>query len=188
MVSTSDFKNGMAIEVEGQVFTIVEFQHVKPGKGGAFVRTKIKNLATGAVLDKTYRPNEKFRKVRVETKKMLFLYATPDEVVLMDNDTYDQLSLPPAIAGDTLGFIKDNMEIEVLLVDGKPTGLVPPMFVELEITDTQPGVKGDSVSGGGNKPATLETGATVNVPLFLKTGDVVKIDSRTGAYIERVKG
>ncbi|MHB1149242.1 MAG: elongation factor P [Thermoleophilia bacterium] len=188
LVSTSDFKNGMAIEVEGQVFTIVEFQHVKPGKGGAFVRTKIKNLATGAVLDKTYRPNEKFRKVRVETKKMLYLYATPDEVVLMDNDTYDQLSLPPAIAGDTLGFIKDNMEIEVLLVDGKPTGLVPPMFVELEITDTQPGVKGDSVSGGGNKPATLETGAVVNVPLFLKTGDMVKIDSRTGSYIERVKG
>lgn len=188
MVSTNDFKNGMAIEVEGQVFTIVEFQHVKPGKGGAFVRTKIKNLATGAVLDKTYRAGEKFRKVRVESKKMLFLYATPDEVVLMDNDNYEQLSLPPALAGDVLSFIKDNMDVEVLMVDGKPSALVPPMFVELKITDTQPGIKGDSVSGGGNKPATLETGAGVNVPLFLKTGDMVKIDTRTGAYIERVKG
>lgn len=185
MVSTSDFKNGMAIEVEGQLFTIVEFQHVKPGKGGAFVRTKIKNIETGAVLDRTFRPVEKFRRVRIESKKMLFLYATPDEVVLMDNDNYEQLSLPPALAGDALSFIKDNMEVEVQMIDGKPAQLVPPIFVELEVTDTQPGVKGDTVSGG-SKPATLETGALVNVPLFIKTGDILKIDTRTGNYVERV--
>ena len=185
MISTSDFKNGMAIEVEGQIFTIVEFQHVKPGKGGAFVRTRLKNIDTGAVLDRTFRPVEKFRRVRVEGKKMQYLYSTPDEVVLMDNDTYEQLSLPPALAGDALQFITDNMEVEVLMVDGKPAQLAPPIFVELEVTDTQPGVKGDTVSGG-SKPATLETGAIVNVPLFLKTGDRIKIDTRTGSYMERV--
>jgi len=185
LVSTSDFKNGMAIEVEGTIFTIVEFQHVKPGKGGAFVRTKLKNIDTGAVIDRTFRPVEKFRRVRVEGRKMQFLYATPDEVVLMDNDSYEQLSLPPALAGDSLQFIKDNMEVEVLMIDGKPSQLEPPMFVELEVTDTQPGVKGDTVSGG-SKPATIETGAVVNVPLFLKTGDRIKIDTRTGNYVERV--
>jgi len=185
LVSTSDFKNGMAIEVEGQIFTIVEFQHVKPGKGGAFVRTKIKNIETGAVLDRTFRPVDKFRRVRVEGKKMQFLYATPEEVVLMDNDSYEQLSLPPALAGDRLQYMQDNMEVEVQMIDGKPAQIEPPMFVELEVTETQPGVKGDTVSGG-SKPATLETGATVNVPLFVKTGDRLKIDTRTGSYVERV--
>lgn len=185
MISTSDFKNGMAIEYEGQIFTIVEFQHVKPGKGGAFVRTKIKNVGTGAVLDKTFRPVEKFRRVRVETKKMQYLYATPDEIVLMDNDNYEQLSLPPELAGDSLSYIKDNMEVEIQMIDGKPAQLVPPIFVELEITETQPGVKGDTVSGG-SKPATIETGVEVQVPLFVKTGDVIKIDTRTGGYVERV--
>lgn len=185
MISTSDFKNGMAIEYEGQIFTIVEFQHVKPGKGGAFVRTKLKNIDSGAVLDKTFRPVEKFRRVRVESKKMQYLYATPDEVVLMDNDTYEQLSLPPALAGDALSYIKDNMEVEIQMIDGKPAQLVPPIFVEMEITETQPGVKGDTVSGG-SKPATIETGVEVQVPLFVKTGDVIKIDTRTGGYVERV--
>ncbi|MFA5800994.1 MAG: elongation factor P [Thermoleophilia bacterium] len=185
MISTSDFKNGMAIEYEGQIFTIVEFQHVKPGKGGAFVRTKLKNIDSGAVLDKTFRPVEKFRRVRVESKKMQYLYATPDEVVLMDNDTYEQLSLPPALAGDALSYIKDNMEVEIQMIDGKPAQLVPPIFVEMEITETQPGVKGDTVSGG-SKPAIIETGVEVQVPLFVKTGDVIKIDTRTGGYVERV--
>lgn len=185
MISTSDFKNGMAIEVDGQVYTIVEFQHVKPGKGGAFVRTKLKNIETGAVLDRTIRPVEKFRRVRVEGKKMLYLYSTPDEVVLMDNDTYEQLSLPPSMAGDTLSFVKDNMEVEVQMIDGKPAQISPPIFVELEITETEPGIKGDTVSGG-NKPATVETGATVQVPLFIKQGDVIKIDTRTASYVERV--
>jgi len=174
----------MAIEVEGQIFTIVEFQHVKPGKGGAFVRTKLKNIESGAVLDKTFRAGEKFRRVRVESKKMQFLYSTPDEVVLMDNETYEQLSLPPALAGDRLQYFQDNMEAEVLMVDGKPAEVLPPMFVELEVTDTQPGVKGDTVSGG-SKPATLETGTVVNVPLFIKNGDRLKIDTRTGSYVER---
>jgi len=185
LISTSDFKNGMAIEYEGQIFTIVEFQHVKPGKGGAFVRTKLKNIDSGAVLDKTFRPVEKFRRVRVESKKMQYLYATPDEVVLMDNDTYEQLSLPPALAGDALSYIKDNMEVEIQMIDGKPAQLVPPIFVEMEITETQPGVKGDTVSGG-SKPAIIETGVEVQVPLFVKTGDVIKIDTRTGGYVERV--
>ncbi len=175
----------MAIEVEGQIFTIVEFQHVKPGKGGAFVRTKLKNIETGAVIDRTFRPVDKFRRVRVEAKKMQFLYATPEEIVLMDNESYEQLSLPPALAGDRLHYIQDNMEVEVQMIDGKPAQIEPPMFVELEVTDTQPGLKGDTVSGG-NKPATLETGAVVSVPLFVKNGDRLKIDTRTGNYVERV--
>lgn len=175
----------MAIEVEGQIFTIVEFQHVKPGKGGAFVRTKLKNIETGAVIDRTFRPVDKFRRVRVEAKKMQFLYATPEEIVLMDNESYEQLSLPPVLAGDRLHYIQDNMEVEVQMIDGKPAQIEPPMFVELEVTDTQPGLKGDTVSGG-NKPATLETGAVVSVPLFVKNGDRLKIDTRTGNYVERV--
>jgi elongation factor P len=185
LVSTNDFKNGMAIEVDGNVFTIVEFQHVKPGKGGAFVRTKLKNINTGAVLDKTFRAGEKFRKARVEAKKMLYLYSTPEEVVLMDNESYEQLSLAPALVSDSLKFVKENMEVEVLMVDNEPSAIIPPIFVELAVTETQPGVKGDTVTGG-NKPATLETGAVVNVPLFLKEGDHVKIDTRTGDYVERV--
>lgn len=186
MVSTNDFKNGMVIEVDGKNFTIVEFQHVKPGKGGAFVRTKLKNIATGAVLDKTFRSGEKFRRVRTESKKMLYLYSTPDEVVLMDNDSYEQLSLSPSLVGDGLQFVKENIEVELLVVDGQPSQLVPPTFVKLEVTGTEPGMKGDTASGGGNKPATVETGAVVFVPLFVKIGDVLKIDTRSGDYVERV--
>lgn len=186
MVSTNDFRNGMVIEVDGKNFTIVEFLHVKPGKGGAFVRTKLKNLETGAVLDKTFRAGEKFRRVRTESKKMLYLYSTPDEVVLMDNDSYEQLSLAPAMVGDALRFVKENVEVELLFVDGEPSALEPPTFVELEVTVTEPGVKGDTASGGGYKPATVETGAVVQVPLFVKIGDAIKIDTRTGDYVERV--
>ncbi|MCL6106406.1 MAG: elongation factor P [Actinobacteria bacterium] len=187
MVSTNDFKNGMGIEVEGQLFTIVEFQHVKPGKGSAFVRTKLKNMATGAVIDRTFRAGEKFRRVRTESKKMLYLYSTPDEVVLMDNDSYEQVSLPLPLVGDSLKFVKENVDVELLSIDGKPASVVPPIFVELAVTDTQPGVKGDTVSGG-SKPATVETGAVVSVPLFIKVGEVVKIDTRNGEYVERVSG
>jgi elongation factor P len=185
LVSTNDFKNGMAIEVDGKIFSIVEFQHVKPGKGGAFVRTKLKNLETGAVLDKTFRAGEKFRKVHTSSKKLMFLYATPDEVVLMDNDTYEQQSLAPSLAGEALNFIKENMDVELALIDGEPTGIVPPTFVELEVTETEPGVKGDTASGGGYKPATLETGAEVKVPLFVNIGDRIKVDTRSGEYVER---
>lgn len=176
----------MVIEVDGKNFTIVEFLHVKPGKGGAFVRTKLKNIDTGAVIDKTFRAGEKFRRVRTESKKMLFLYATPDEVVLMDNDSYEQVSLSPALVGDSLSFVKENVEVEMLLIDDTPSQVIPPTFVELAVTETEPGVKGDTASGGGNKPATLETGSVVQVPLFVKTGDKLKIDTRTGEYVERV--
>lgn len=186
MVSTNDFKNGMVIEVDGKNFTIVEFQHVKPGKGGAFVRSKLKNIDTGAVLDKTFRAGEKFRRIRTESKKMLYLYSTPDEVVLMDSDSYDQVSLQPDLVGEALRFVKENIEVELLLVDGKASQLVPPTFVELEVTETEPGMKGDTASGGGSKPATVETGATVQVPLFVKIGDHLKIDTRSGEYVERV--
>lgn len=186
MISTNDFRNGTAIEVDGNVFTIVEFQHVKPGKGGAFVRTRLKNIDTGAVLDRTFRAGEKFRRVHVANRKMLYLYSTPEEVVLMDNESYEQLSLPPALVGDSLKFVKENMDVEVLMIDNRPSAVEPPTFVELEVTATEPGVKGDTASGGGNKPATVETGATVNVPLFVKNGDILKIDTRTGQYVERV--
>lgn len=185
MISTNDFKNGMAIEVDGKIFSIVEFQHVKPGKGGAFVRTRLRNLETGNVLDKTFRAGEKFRKVHTSSKKMVFLYSTPDEVVLMDNDSYEQLSLSPELAGDALKFILDNMEVELSLIDGEPTQILPPIFVVLEVTDTEPGVKGDTASGGGYKDATLETGAGIKVPLFMNIGDKVKVDTRTGEYVER---
>lgn len=185
MISTNDFKNGMAIEVDGQVFAIIEFLHVKPGKGGAFVRTKLKNLATGAVLEKTFRAGEKFRRVHTGIKKMLYLYSTPDEVVVMDNETYEQLTLPRSLAGEAMKFIRENMDVEVQIIDDKPSQLMPPTFVELEVTETQPGMKGDTVSSV-SKPATLETGAVVNVPLFVKNGDRLKIDTRTGEYVERV--
>ncbi|GBE57354.1 elongation factor P [bacterium BMS3Abin01] len=185
MVSTNDFKNGMAIEVDGKIYSIVGFQHVKPGKGGAFVRTRLKNLQTGNVLDKTFRAGEKFRKVHTASKKMLFMYATPDEVVLMDNDTYEQESLSPELAGDALKFIQDNMEVELALIDGEPTQILPPIFVILEVKETEPGVRGDTASGGGLKPATMDTGAEIKVPLFMNIGDKVKIDTRTGEYVER---
>lgn len=185
MISTNDFKNGMAIEVDGKQFSIVEFQHVKPGKGGAFVRTKLKNLATGNVLDKTFRAGEKFRKVHTSSKKMLYLYSTPDEVVLMDNESYEQQSLSPELAGDSLVLVKENEEVDLELIDGEPAGITPPIFVVLEVTETEPGLKGDTASGGGYKDATVETGAVVKVPLFMDIGDRIKIDTRTGEYVER---
>lgn len=186
MISTNDFKNGMVIEVDGKNFTIVEFLHVKPGKGGAFVRTKLKNIDSGAVLDKTFRSGEKFRRIRTESKKMLYLYSTPEEVVLMDNDSYEQVSLSPALVGGALEFVKENIEVDMLLVDEQPSQVIPPTFVALEVTETEPGMKGDTASGGGNKPATLENGSVVHVPLFVKIGDLLKIDTRTGDYVERV--
>lgn len=185
MISTNDFKNGMAIEVDGKLYSIVSFQHVKPGKGGAFVRTRLKNLQAGNVLDKTFRAGEKFRKVHTSSKKMLYLYATPDEIVLMDNEDYEQLSLSPELAGDSLALVKENEEVELELIDGEPAGIIPPIFVVLEVKETEPGVKGDTASGGGYKEATVETGAVVKVPLFMNIGDSIKIDTRSGEYVER---
>jgi elongation factor P len=185
MISTNQFKNGTHIEVDGQVFRILEFQHVKPGKGGAFVRTKLKSVASGAVLDKTFRAGEKFRPVRTETRKMQYLYESGDEAVLMDLSDYDQMSLPRASVGESLDWMVPNDEVDVLFVDDQPTDIQVPSAVELTVTKTQPGVRGDTASGGGTKPATLESGVTVQVPLFVNEGDRVRVDTRSGEYVAR---
>src|SRR3954467_15876172 len=183
-VTTNQFKNGMHIAHEGQVWRIVEFQHVKPGKGGAFVRTKLKSLDSGSVVDKTFRAGEKFERVRTETKNMQYLYDAGDEVVFMDEDTYEQLSLPHATLEEELPFMQPSSSVQVLFVGGSPSGVQLPASVELAVTDTEPGVKGDTVSNG-TKPATLETGAVVHVPLFVNVGDRIKVDPREGRYISR---
>ncbi len=185
MISTNQFKNGNHIDVEGTVYKIVEFQHVKPGQGGAFVRSKLKRSSDGAVIDKTFRAGEKFRSVRTEVKKLQFLYSDGDDAHFMDNETFDQLSAPLAKLAEPLGFVKPNSEVEALYIDGDFSDIQLPASVVLEITETEPGVRGDTVSGGGNKPATLETGKTINVPLFLNSGDTVKVDTRSGEYMSR---
>ena len=185
VVSTNQFRNGMHIELEGQTWRIVEFQHVKPGKGGAFVRTKLKSLNSGSVVDKTFRAGEKFPRVRTEQKNMQYLYDSGDEVVFMDEGTFEQLSLSADEVGEARDYLKENVEVDVLYIDGSPAGVELPNFVELAIARTDPGVRGDTAQGG-NKPATLETGAVVQVPLFLNEGDVVKVDTRTGEYLGRV--
>ena len=185
MISTNQFKNGSHIELEGQVFRIVEFQHVKPGKGGAFVRSKLKNLNTGSMIDKTFRAGEKVRPVRTETRRMQYLYESGDEAVMMDMSDYDQVGLSKSVVGDSLDWILPNDEVDVLFVDEKPSDLQIPISVEMEVKQTDPGVKGDTVSGGGNKPATLESGVTVAVPLFVNEGDRVKVDTRTREYMSR---
>ena len=185
MISTNQFKNGNHIDVDGTVFKIVEFQHVKPGKGGAFVRTKLRRVSDGNVIDKTFRAGEKFRSVRTEVKKLQFLYSDGQDAHFMDNESFDQLSAPFETLAEPLGFVKPNSEVEALYIDGEFSDIQLPASVVHEITETEPGVRGDTVSGGGNKPATLETGKTVNVPLFLNTGDVVKVDTRSGDYMSR---
>ena len=184
-VNTNQFKNGMHIELEGSFWRIVEFQHVKPGKGGAFVRTKLKGLDTGAVVDKTFRAGEKFPRVRTETKDMQYLYDSGDEVVFMDTDTYEQTALPHAAVEDALEFMLPSSSVQMLLVNGAPTGVQLPASVELTVSETEPGVKGDTVSNV-TKPATLETGAVVQVPLFVNTGDRIKVEPREKRYISRV--
>ncbi|MBI4897155.1 MAG: elongation factor P [Actinobacteria bacterium] len=185
MISTNQFKNGNHIEVDGTVFKIIEFQHVKPGKGGAFVRTKLKRTSDGNVIDKTFRAGEKFRAVRTEVKKMQFLYSDGGDAHFMDNETFDQLAVPMAKIEDDLGYVQPNTEVEALYIDSEFSGLQLSASVELAITETEPGVKGDTVSGGGNKQAVLETGKTIMVPLFLNVGDRVKIDTRSGEYMSR---
>ncbi len=184
VVTTNQFRNGMHIEIDGQTWRIVEFQHVKPGKGGAFVRTKLKGLASGSVVDKTFRAGEKFNRIRTETKTMQYLYDSGDEVVFMDEETYDQLSLPHAELEDELAFMQPSSSVQVMFVDGSPTGVDLPASVVLEVTDTEPGIKGDTVSNV-TKPATLETGAVVQVPLFVNVGDRIKVDPREKRYIQR---
>jgi elongation factor P len=185
MISTNQFKNGNHIEVEGTVFKILEFQHVKPGKGGAFVRTKLRRASDGAVIDKTFRAGEKFRSVRTEARKMQFLYADGDSAHFMDSESYEQIAVPEAAVAERLKWTKPNDAVDLLFIDGQPADVQLPASVELEVTHTEPGVRGDTASGGGSKPATLETGATVQVPLFVNIGDRVKVQTETGDYISR---
>ena len=184
VVSTNQFRNGMHIELDGDVWRIVEFQHVKPGKGGAFVRTRLKALVSGAVVDRTFRAGEKFPRIRTETKNMQYLYDSGDEVVFMDEETYEQLHLPHASVEDELPYLQPSSSVQVLFVGGRPSGVQMPGSVELAVTETEPGVKGDTVSNV-TKPATLETGAVVQVPLFVNVGDRIKVDPREGRYISR---
>jgi elongation factor P len=183
-VNTNQFKNGMHIQLEGVVWRIVEFQHVKPGKGGAFVRTKLKALDSGAVVDRTFRAGEKFSRVRTEVKSVQYLYDAGDEVVFMDEETYDQFNLPRTTVADALDYLQPSSSVQMMTVDGKPAGIQLPGSVELNVTQTEPGIKGDTVSNV-TKAATLETGAIVQVPLFVNPGDRIKVDPREGRYISR---
>jgi elongation factor P len=185
VVSTNQFKNGNHIDVEGTIFKILEFQHVKPGKGGAFVRTKLRRASDGNVIDKTFRAGEKFRAVRTEARKMQFLYADGTDAHFMDTSSYEQLAIPEGAVAGTLRWTKPNDEVDVLFIDDQPSDLQIPSSVELEVSETEPGVRGDTASGGGEKPATLETGATVRVPLFVNVGDRVKVQTSTGEYMSR---
>jgi elongation factor P len=185
MVSAGDFKNGITLEIDGTVYQILEFQHVKPGKGAAFVRTKLKNIVNGGVVEKTFRPTEKFPQARIDRVDMQYLYNDGDLFYFMNVETYDQVALNEDTIGDALKFVKDNEMVKVCSINGDVFAVEPPLFVELEITETEPGFKGDTAQGA-TKPATVETGANVNVPLFVERGDKIKIDTRTGEYLSRV--
>ena len=185
MISTNQFRNGTHIDVEGTIFKILEFQHVKPGKGGAFVRTKLRRASDGAVIDRTFRAGEKFRPVRTETRRMQFLYQDGADGHLMDSESYEQLTIPVASLGDALRWIKESDEVEVLYIDDRPADVQLPSAIDLAVTETEPGVRGDTASGGGTKPAVLETGTRIQVPLFVNIGDVVRVDTRSGEYVSR---
>ncbi len=185
MISAGEFRNGVTFELEGNVFKVVEFQHVKPGKGAAFVRTKLKNVITGAVIEKTFNPTDKVEKAQVDVQEMQYLYKDEDLYYFMNTENYEQLPIQADLLTDSLDYLKDNTMVKVLSYKGSVFGVEPPNFVELEVTYTEPGFKGDS-STGATKPATVETGAVFNVPLFINIGDVIRIDTRTGEYMERV--
>jgi elongation factor P len=184
-LATSDFKNGLKIEIDGEPYTIVNFQHVKPGKGGAFVRTRLKNLRNGKVVDRTFRAGEKVGEPDIEDRKMQFLYFDGDQLVFMDTETYDQVPFSADEVGDARQYLTENLDVGVLFWNGKPINLELPPFIEAAITKCDPGMKGDTAQGG-TKPATLETGAIVTVPLFLKEGERIRVDTRSGDYVERV--
>ncbi len=184
MVTAGDFKNGLTFDMDGNVMQVVEFQHVKPGKGAAFVRTKLKNVITGAVIERTFSPTDKFENAYVERKEMEYLYSDGELYYFMDTETYEQIPLDAAKLGDNFRFVKENMLCKIVSYKGNVFQVEPPMFVELEVTDTEPGFKGDTATGT-TKPATLETGATIKVPLFIDIGTKIRIDTRTGEYIER---
>lgn len=185
MISAGDFKNGVTVEIDGNIYQILEFQHVKPGKGAAFVRTKLKNIISGGVVEKTFRPTEKFPKAHIDRKDMQYLYSDADLFHFMDEETYDQVALNADVVGDALKFVKENESVKICSHNGNVFSVEPPLFVELEITETEPGFKGDTAQGA-TKPAIVETGATVMVPLFCEIGDKLKIDTRTGEYLSRV--
>jgi elongation factor P len=184
MITAGDFRNGATFELDGQVFQIVEFQHVKPGKGAAFVRTKLKNVITGATVERTFNPTDKMPKAHIERKDMQYLYNDGDLYYFMDTETFEQLPISKDTIGDTFKFVKENMTVKILSFKGSVFGIEPPTFVELEVIETEPGFKGDTATGA-TKPATLETGAVVKVPLFINQGEIIRIDTRTGEYLER---
>jgi len=184
MITAGEFKNGVTFELDGQVFQVVEFQHVKPGKGAAFVRTRLKNIITGATVERTFSPTDKMPKAHIDRKEMQYLYNDGDLYYFMDTETYEQLPISKDTIGDTFKFVKENMNVKILSFKGNVFGIEPPTFVELEVTETEPGFKGDTATGA-TKPATLETGAVVKVPLFINQGDIIRIDTRTGEYLER---
>ena len=185
MISTNQFKNGAAIRVDGKRFTILYFQHVKPGKGGAFVRTRLRNIDTGAVIEKTFRAGEKLEGVRTESRPMTYLYRDGDLFYFMDTDTYEQTPVPAEVLGETAGYLVENGTVTVLSADGEVVSVEPPAHVDLEVAQTDPGLKGDTAAGA-SKPATLETGIVVQVPLFVNVGDRVRVDTRSDEYLTRV--
>lgn len=185
MISAGDFKNGLTIEIDGNVCQIIDFQHVKPGKGAAFVRTKYKNVKSGGVVEKSFRPTEKFPQARIERKDMQYLYSDGDLFYFMDVETFDQIALNDEVIGDSLKFVRENDMVKMISHNGDIFAVEPPLFVELEVTECEPGEKGNTATGA-TKPCTVETGATVYVPLFVNLGDVLKIDTRTGEYLSRV--
>jgi elongation factor P len=185
MISTNEFRNGSHIDVEGTIYKIVEFQHVKPGKGGAFVRTKLRRSSDGNVIDRTFRAGEKFRPVRTEVRNMQFLYRDGSDAHFMDSETYEQLTIPETTLADPLRWMKDSDEVEVLYIDDNPADVQLPSAVDLAVAETEPGLRGNTASGGGTKPATLETGTQINVPLFVNIGDRVRVDTRSGDYVSR---
>jgi len=184
-VSTNQFKNGSHVEIDGKIFKILEFQHVKPGKGGAFVRTKLRRIDDGSVLDKTFRAGEKFRSVRTESRKMQYLYDSGSAAVFMDSRDYEQIEIPSDALGEQMRWVLPNAEVEVLFVDERPSDVQVPSAIDMKVTQTDPGVKGDTASGGGSKPATLESGVVVQVPLFIEEGETIRVDTRSGEYVSR---
>lgn len=185
VISTSEFRNGSHIEVEGKIMRIIEFQHVKPGKGGAFVRTKLRRIEDGSVIDKTFRAGEKFRPVRTESRKMQYLYESGDTVVFMDNRSYDQIEIATDLAENALRWIQPNDEVEILFVDELPSEVAVASSIEAKVVKTEPGLKGDTASGGGSKPATLESGVEIQVPLFINEGEVIKVNTENAEYMSR---
>lgn len=185
MISTNQFKNGSHIEIDGTIFKILEFQHVKPGKGGAFVRTKLRKIEDGTVQDKTFRAGEKFRPVHTESRTMQYLYDAGEAAVFMDTQDYEQIEIPREVAGEAMRWVLPNAEVDVLFVDERASDVQVPSAIDMKVTETEPGVKGDTASGGGDKPATLESGVTVRVPLFIEEGETIRVDTRNGEYVSR---